>query len=70
VNGTVTKARACAGKRRHSSREAAQTHLYRLVDRGASPVGLNVYECPIRRHGETRHWHVGHRPGKHEEALT
>lgn len=60
---TATAARACEGKQKHWTRKGALAHMAAMVRQGASPAGLNVYECPTRRHGEQRHWHVGHRPG-------
>lgn len=52
---TRTKARMCDGKKRHRTREAADEHMQRLIDEGASPDCLNVYPC---RFGS--HFHVGH----------
>ena len=53
---TRTKARMCAGKRRHATREKAVEALWALVRRGAKRSRLNVYECPHCDGG----WHVGH----------
>lgn len=53
--GMPTKARSCEGKKRHRSRKAANEHMQRLIDGGASEDCLNVYPC---RFGA--HFHVGH----------
>ncbi|MCT9932416.1 hypothetical protein N5079_19635 [Planotetraspora sp. A-T 1434] len=57
---TGTKGRACDGKRRHDSREAAAAALQRLVRKGAFKDWLTVYECPHCDGG----FHVGHKPGR------
>lgn len=56
---TRTRARMCTGKRRHNTRQAAETHMAQMVARGANAASLKVYEC---RHGtgRERHFHVGH----------
>lgn len=53
--GMPTKRRSCGGKVRHRTREAANAHMQRLIEGGASPECLNVYPC---RFGA--HFHVGH----------
>ncbi|MEU4095522.1 hypothetical protein [Streptomyces sp. NPDC026673] len=52
-----TRGRACTGKRRHDTKEQAEDHRQRLVDRGG--VRLAIYRC---RNRDCRGWHVGHLP--------
>jgi hypothetical protein len=42
---TITRARACKGKRK-LTRDAAHRTVARLTAAGAAPGSLNAYECP------------------------
>lgn len=53
---TSTRARACAGKLAHGTRQDALAHLARLVRGGAAPWRLVIYRC---RH--CSRFHIGHR---------
>lgn len=68
ANRTSTKTRACRGKKAHATRQEALEHMRRMIRKGASPVVLNVYRCPVPgAHPEVGSivWHVGHRmPGR------
>ncbi len=58
-----TKARKCSGKRRHSTKTQALSHMWALIRKGASESSLNVYACEHCEGG----WHVGHRPGRRKK---
>lgn len=54
--------RACSGKQRHPTEEAARAHVAALYhQRGA--LGLNIYKCKF-----CGAWHVGHRPLRFKEV--
>ncbi len=58
---TMTRARACTGKKAHATRQAAQEHLDRLIAGGASPDRVKIYTFPA----DGSHLHVGHvHPGR------
>lgn len=51
-----TRARMCAGKVPHESREAARGQLRSLFRRNGA-VRMRAYRCPF-----CKSWHVGHLP--------
>lgn len=52
---TVTRARACEGKRK-LTREGAQRMVASLIESGTAEGAIAAYECPFG----SGHWHVGH----------
>lgn len=49
--------RACEGKIRHTSRDAALAYMHWSIRRFRPPSALNVYPCKF-----CRGWHIGHKP--------
>lgn len=54
--------RACAGKRRHATKQAASAHWFKLHLKDAEP--MTVYRCKF-----CRGWHVGHRMAVRKVAV-
>ncbi len=61
---TITRARACEGKRR-LSQQAALRAVERLEAAGTAEGAMAAYECPF---GD--HWHVGHVPRRAAQQET
>jgi hypothetical protein len=63
-NKTYTRKRACTGKDRYPTSEAAYDNVrWRVRTQGASRDAYNVYDCKFGERDGKKHWHVGHLPG-------